>query len=393
MKKITLALIAAVLIFTSCETLWDYRVPKEKRQIYSETVNAKGVSDLDFKITLFMWDKGFNYASFTANSLRYIKQKDGESSFEVIGDYLMNNAFCTVRVTTKPDEYRINFEPDYVISAVSLNELNNALSLRDNTWRSFTEDMKQAVLANLSDNEIKQLIQSGYAEYEKGQYDAARKYLIKAAIVDPGNNEALVAYGNCLFMKRLYNDAAVIYSLMPGNPIARENLQLAQKNHSEQVRMAQERQRLAEEERRRQEEASREAALNILNATTQALAIINGGSGNQGGATGGSAGGQQSQSGTSSGSSPSEDRHIANNSASAERTYHNYARAAKGHYDNLEKAKRTDSSSATQSHESRIRELEKNLRDCQKQMRDFREKARQQGVDIRKDYYEDAWPR
>jgi len=233
---------------------------------------------------------------------------------------------------------------------------------------------------------VDEWIEKGDAFYFKDDYDNAKECYFRALIGDSTRIDVLNSYGVTLVNTGFYENALVIFNIASKIDPSDETVQYNISFCRQQIAMRTEQQRQLQLQAQQQQQENFNnliASMNALASSIQQQQQSQSG----GYASGGNTGRQGSR--TSSG----EDRHIANNPASAERTYHNYAIAAKNMYNNLDNAKRTDSSSPTQSHKDRIRELEKSLKDTQKKMNDLRLEAKRQGVDIREDPYESKQPR
>jgi hypothetical protein len=404
MKKL-IALLAAVLLFAACSTSreFKYSIPEDSRLPYSETVDVPGESATDIykKFRLFIVDRyGYMYG-------RSIATKDDQINFSINAGRLPGYSFRQsedIVVTMEYERCRINYLANDYLLASNKKEFKENLSRRDADWRSFTAELKKTLLASPpTEDEFFKLMEDGYTEYENAKYVNAQKYFYRALTANPDDIDALTSYGNCLaemgnnmaaknnwseyFAATRYFDAAkYIYGLMPGNSIAEGNIRICENLQKEAAQRMQAIQRQREEEQRQQNAANWLAVAESMNALASSISAI------QGNKSGGAYSGQYNDSSgnsadDSSGKQHGKDHSIANNPTLAQRTYTNYERAAKDNIKNIENAVK----SGEPSH--RIRELERSLSDTQKKMKEYRERAKQQGVDIRQSSYETAKPR
>jgi len=415
-----------------------YEIPEEYQILYPETVTVPGASadEILYKIQLFLIDQNYLWYLEASNPTSYgefptyytLIKNDAMIEFEGVsrlvygflqqgfgfpqivghGQDAIKKIGLSADVAGTGAVFLIITEEQYHIHvyresflAKNDKEADNYIKRRinnpkcDAAWLPAAEKLKRGVLAEpLSNDEYNELMQKGREAYSKSTVRSlhqAREYFYQAAMANPENPEALISYGNCFAqLGRIrtgkkengwpsygwYTAAIAVYSLLPNNPVAQNNITICQ--------TLRDRARKNEQIKRQQFEASM-AALSAFGEGLQNIA-----SQGQGQSGGGNSGGQSQAEASNDSSSRGN---MANNPDAARRTYSNYVRAAKGHYNNLQKAYRQNNATATQSDKDRVKQLERSLEDTQNKMRDFRERANQQGVNIRADHYETAWPR
>jgi hypothetical protein len=362
---------------------------------WSETVQAPemDITNLSWRIFVFSnyglfshWDTGFFGEPFS-NSYQRTWWKDivGWDNYIVYAssEIVIEDGKYTIRVS---DPSYKPLENNFWYHHVSLKILNDIKK----TWREYATALKDFIFLQ-PEGTVAELMQSG--KYEQ------------VLLLEPENIEAVLSLAGRLAGTKDWSSegnlklraAIQLYryalNLDPENEIALKGIEICSSASDEAA--AQRRQYLSsgtkslsdrvEEDRQRNIDnlnnsiamyvSTREeqnSARNV-NVNGQSVSDINGNDSN--------------------GNSRSSDGHIANNPSWAQRNYNTLARAAEGHYNNLVKAMESDSSSPTQSHESRIRELRRNLQDCQTQMKEFRAEAEKQGVKIGVSYYETVRPR
>ena len=280
------ALLVLALTLTACSTVKKYRIPKDQRQSYSETVEIDGISEKDLLTKVYLFFTGFD------QNLQDLRPGQG-------GIYLRSDvssrwvrsavdaAMCHIHVSVTAGQYTITLEPFDTYLAEGKNVFFDMLSKRDTVWTALTTNLRQAVLTELSPYEVNALLEVGYTEYEKRQYARAQQYFIKAALAEPNNEEALIALGNCYLERgyavtpgnvNLYWIARHIYRLVPpSNQIAQENIRICDQLRLESYRIEAAQRQQYQEQRRQQMIAGLYAASNNLLQITASMDQSQGG--------------------------------------------------------------------------------------------------------------------
>ncbi|MDR1215848.1 MAG: eukaryotic translation initiation factor 3 subunit E [Treponema sp.] len=392
----------ATLYLASCETYRYYPVPEEWTRGLTTTIEMPDIpiDEVCAKLVLSCID--IQRIPIYSGYRLEIQTKERDLIIVSVNISMSED----IEASITPGLCRLSLKKVHEIWAKSETDALEKFNRQETGWKLFINELSRRLLIS---DEIEKLYQEAFFQYENRGYSSAADYFYKIAMLDPNDEYAILLYGDSLSNTSTRPLAIKVYDLIPNNEIAQEKKRVIGQEVAEawRVQIAQEaeereRQRVREEERKRQqaeaEEQQRQQRAADMAALSDSLVGLAGSiaqlqQNNTSTATSAPAtsiGNQASSSNSTSSSGGSS--HIANNSGAAQRNYNTLSRAAEGHYNNLVKALENDSSSPTQSHSSRIRELERNLRDCQRQMRELRAEAERQGVRIGASYYETVSP-
>jgi len=244
--------------------------------------------------------------------------------------------------------------------------------------------------ANLTDEDIKQLIKRGDEEYASGRYSDAKDIYYEVLLARPNPNvDVLISYGACLAKLQAYENAIDIFNVAlekdPGNVTAKGNIAVCRQRLAEQ---SETQRKLALQQQQQQRENFNNLIASLNAAAELAGEIQNNRGGGQ--ASQSNSGGGQGQAGTSSGSSSnnssSSGRNKNPNEASMQQTYNTRAKATEDAYFQLQRSINNRDSSST------INRLSSSLKSHQKDLISYRKECKGKGVDINPSMYETAWP-